>query len=347
MLQLLSVAAAAQYRFETWTTEKGLPYREARAVRQTRDGYVWATTADGLARFDGVKFTVFNTGNTAGMVTNRVGKLAETADGSLWIGTDERGLLRYRDGVFVNYTTADGLPDDSIQVLFADATGDYLIVVTQTGAVRWRNEKFERIGGIAENAQRIPVVDNTGALWFKRDNRIHRLSERGGDEVFGDALNASDAYQVVAAFQDRTGDFWVSVGDIFNAQTEDVLYRFSGGKKTVYTPRDGLPKATIYNFLENDDGSLWLGSWGGGLTLFRDGKFRVFTKKEGLCGDIISSITNDREGGIWLACVDGGLTRFSRQTVSVISPKTDWRVITSIRFTKMRTARFLSERGKV
>ena len=74
---LLTLTVSAQYKFETWTTEQGLPYKIVNSVLQTRDGYVWAATDDGLARFDGARFTVFNTSNTKNLATNRVYNLHE------------------------------------------------------------------------------------------------------------------------------------------------------------------------------------------------------------------------------------------------------------------------------
>ncbi len=55
--------AAAQYRFDQWTTDQGLPQNSVNSILQTVDGYIWFTTLDGLVRFDGVKFTVFNKSN--------------------------------------------------------------------------------------------------------------------------------------------------------------------------------------------------------------------------------------------------------------------------------------------
>src|SRR5688572_23319992 len=107
---LLISAAVGQYRFENWSTEQGLPYKTVRGVWQTRDGYLWAATSDGLARFDGVRFTVYNTANSPGLKTNRLEYLAETTDGSLWISGEGGGLFRLRQGSFSSVSIADGLP---------------------------------------------------------------------------------------------------------------------------------------------------------------------------------------------------------------------------------------------
>src|SRR5467141_3826768 len=77
----------AQYRFSSWTVDNGLPQNTAYDIRQTRDGYLWLTTFDGLVRFDGVRFTVFNKGNAAGITSNRFLRLYEDVQGDLWAGT--------------------------------------------------------------------------------------------------------------------------------------------------------------------------------------------------------------------------------------------------------------------
>lgn len=67
LLCLLSLTVQAQYRFDSWTTDNGLPHNAVWALRQTRDGYLWLATGDGLVRFDGVRFRVFNKANTPGL----------------------------------------------------------------------------------------------------------------------------------------------------------------------------------------------------------------------------------------------------------------------------------------
>ena len=107
--------ASAQYRFDTWTTDNGLPQNGVRAITQTPDGYLWFTTFDGLVRFDGVQFTTFGSGNTKGIINNRFTGLYGAPDGTLYATTMEDGVLTvYRDGTFTSYTSAE-VPGHYIQ----------------------------------------------------------------------------------------------------------------------------------------------------------------------------------------------------------------------------------------
>src|SRR6266545_4407578 len=56
--------AITQYAHQVWTTQDGIPQNSVRAFAQTNDGYLWLATQAGLARFDGVQFTVFDHSNT-------------------------------------------------------------------------------------------------------------------------------------------------------------------------------------------------------------------------------------------------------------------------------------------
>ena len=60
LLPSLAANAAAQHRFDSWTTENGLPQNSVNDILQTRDGYLWLATFGGLVRFDGVRFVIFD-----------------------------------------------------------------------------------------------------------------------------------------------------------------------------------------------------------------------------------------------------------------------------------------------
>src|SRR5688500_4434961 len=156
----------AQYRFDSWTTDNGLPQGSVNSILQTRDGFLWLTTLGGLVRYDGLRFQVFNTGNTKGLRTGRLTFLFEDQEGNLWIGTEGQGIARYRDGTFTTYTTENGLPDNQITKLESDANGNTLLLARDTWW-RWTGESFAPYSPtngepVKDIKQRMPG----GAIWY-------------------------------------------------------------------------------------------------------------------------------------------------------------------------------------
>ena len=82
-LLLLSLAspAAAQSRFDVWTTENGLPQNSINDIVQTRDGFLWLATYGGLVRFDGTRFVVFDR-SVDGIESQRIRRLREDRTGT-------------------------------------------------------------------------------------------------------------------------------------------------------------------------------------------------------------------------------------------------------------------------
>ena len=115
--------AITQYRHEVWRTREGLPQSSAEALAQTRDGYLWIGTQEGLARFDGVRFVVFDKGSVPEMRHNRVLALLEDRRGRLWFGTEGGGLTVLQGGRFRTFGQADGLASDIVRALAEDPEG--------------------------------------------------------------------------------------------------------------------------------------------------------------------------------------------------------------------------------
>src|SRR6266705_3295154 len=86
-----------RYGHDVWLTRDGLPQEFVQAITQTRDGYLWIGTLGGLVRFDGVRFTAFDTSN-AGLKDARITALSAGRAGGLWIGTGAGGISRLERG---------------------------------------------------------------------------------------------------------------------------------------------------------------------------------------------------------------------------------------------------------
>ena len=116
--------ALTQFVLRTYGLEEGLPQLTANAVVQTPDGYLWVGTDDGLARFDGTTFEVFEPGNTPAFAANATVKtLHVDAEGVLWIGTQGGGVVRYVEGDFVSDAEERGLAGRHVSKIIEDGRG--------------------------------------------------------------------------------------------------------------------------------------------------------------------------------------------------------------------------------
>ena len=111
--------ALTQLAHQVWQDE--LPQSTVLSLLQTRDGYLWVGTYEGLARFDGVRFTVFDRRSGALAGTN-VLHLAQDGHGRLWIATNA-GLTVMEGGGFHTYGLADGLPAPMVRALLPARDG--------------------------------------------------------------------------------------------------------------------------------------------------------------------------------------------------------------------------------
>src|SRR5438552_12549425 len=128
LLACAFTAAQPRYRFDRWTTDDGLPQNAVNAILQTRDGYLWLATFDGLVRFDGLEFTVFSKGNTKAIGSNRFDGLLEDRHGTLWALTEESWLVKYQAGVFTMYTPKEGFLSCTVFMIEEDEAGNIIVL---------------------------------------------------------------------------------------------------------------------------------------------------------------------------------------------------------------------------
>ena len=91
----------SQYGHSVWRVQDGAVVPGSQ-ITQTKDGYMWLGTVDGLVRFDGVRFERWQAPNGEKIPGRSFTALLGSRDGSLWIGTTG-GLSRLKDGHLRNY----------------------------------------------------------------------------------------------------------------------------------------------------------------------------------------------------------------------------------------------------
>ncbi|MCP5049388.1 MAG: response regulator [bacterium] len=306
-----------QYMIDTWGLEEGLPQMSVETVTQTRDGYLWLGTREGLVRFDGLRFKVYDKRSVGELSHNYITVLLEDHRGALWIGTYGGGLTRMKDGKFTTYTTRNGLLGNIVRDLAQDPDRN-LWIATQSGLNLLKNGRFQSYTtaqGLPGNRIESLCPGSGGDVWIGTRNGLSRL--RDGQFTTFTTDRGLSHNRVSGIYLDRARNLWVGTEAGLNRRNPD------NRTFTVYTVKDGLSNNCINAIHEDPEGNLWICTDGGGLNRWnpRDGTFRAITKKEGLTDNSISAIYQDREGSLWLGTFTGGLNRLSE---GKFTPYTTW-----------------------
>ncbi|MCI0490107.1 MAG: histidine kinase, partial [Blastocatellia bacterium] len=302
------------YRFDSWTSGSGLPQNSVYSILQTSDGYLWFTTLDGLVRYDGVRFQVFNKINSKGINSNRFTKLFEDRDKNLWICTEDRGLTLYRDGAFATYTMKDGLPTNWVDSFHQNDSGE-LLVRTGKGIARWQDGRFALVSAdydLNYFDSTLGYRDRSGALWYRIGSTLRRVTDGEVTEYTIPEYKNADPYRP-PLYEDSQGRLWVGTN-------HTALFMVKDGTLTRYTIADGLPSFQIGGFCEDRDGAVWMNTFGGGLVRFQDGRFTTFTTEDGLPSNNVMAIYKDREGTLWAGTNNHGLVRITKKIVNAHLP---------------------------
>ncbi len=332
------------YSHRFWSVRDGLPRNTITALAQTSDGYLWVGTDEGVARFDGVRFQVFDARNTAQLPVPVVTALAAARDGSLWIGTRGGGLLRHRDGRFERFTRNQGLPDNLVRAILEDRAGR-LWIGTQQGIVFRDGGVFRPFAGNPLLPSRVVLAlhqDRAGGVWAATSGGVARIE---GDLVDAFPMRTGrDSLPVRAIEQDDHGVMW--------AGTEGCgLYRYDGrafrpapggpgaGRDVIRALRcdrdgnlwtggsigglrrrgsgapphsaiEGLTDAIVRCLLEDSEANLWVGTEGAGLHRLSDPRIITYTTRDGLSHNFTRAVLEDRKGNVWIGTEGGGLNRY-------------------------------------
>lgn len=307
-----SAQPSRAFLLDVWKTDKRLPQSSVTAIIQTSDGYIWIGTFGGLTRFDGINFTVFDAGNTAGLKSNRILALYEDREKNLWIGTERGGLTKYAAGKFVNYAMKDGLPSDNVASIDEDRDGN-IWIGTERGLTKFAGTAFETFtkkDGLPDDPVSRIAEAADGALWFGTNAGVVRM-KNGQFTTFTPEDGLAEYFVQDIKFT-ADGNLWVA--------TNREIARFENNRFVSYKITDD-PLGTIIRCLYEDrDGFLWVAT-DHGLIRVKDGKISDYTTNNPLSDKNIMAIAGDREGNLWIGTVSGGLNRLKSANLIVYGAK--------------------------
>jgi ligand-binding sensor domain-containing protein len=301
----------SQYGIDTWDGADGLPQIRIRDIEQTRDGYLWLATAEGLVRFDGVNFTTFDIKNSD-LKDNEISSLVVDNEGALWAGTYSGGLTRLKDGQFKTFTTADGLPDNFIRKVDKDHDGN-IWFATPRGIGRFSKGSFTTFttrDGLTRNYVSSICADSSQGIFAVAGGRLNHLVD-GKFVTETTAMDDSDG-RMDSMESGPDGTVWMTF------ETGKIKC-WKDGKVTIYTKWAGREINRPGTLYKDPQGSMWIGTRDGMLR-FRNGIFDALTTTEVQSRlGLVQSMFADREGNLWVGTEANALVRLRPVAVQMLT----------------------------
>jgi signal transduction histidine kinase/ligand-binding sensor domain-containing protein/DNA-binding response OmpR family regulator len=294
----------AGVRRELWSESAGQELMDpTRCVHVGPGGDVWA----------GVSKTLTHDGRPVLRLSTEIGGIGSITlgrDGTVWIATMRRGELHALHPARVA-AFAEGLPSPVVYPIYEDRQGtiwtgglDFLAALTP-GTERFRS--FPNPAGPGQSVYAF-LRDRAGTFWVGTSRGLYTLGADGFKPA-GDERNRNHA--AAAIFEDSRGGLWIG--------TEEGLFHrepvTQGGRWRWLRKEDGLPFPWIRVIRETPDGTLWIGTNGGGVIRLAGGKFTSITHAQGLASDLVRSVWVDPKGNLWIGTENRGLSRLDPASV--------------------------------
>lgn len=335
-----------EYFAQTWDTRDGLPHNGINALAQSKDGYLWVATWEGLARFNGREFKVFTRGSAPSLPDSAIRSLFANNHGDLlvagarggvserkgqvwtptksaealvisaiydkhegiWLGLEEKGLI-YRN--FKNQKDITVIDDVRVTQITQDRD-DNLWVATSKGLYRVRNKnevvQYGSSVGLPDSPVFSVMVSRENILYVGTNSGVFRL-ENNRFIVLDSQLNTES---VTALLQDSNDDIWIGT-------TNHGLFRYSDTGVEKLDDNIGLPSNHILSMLEDQEKSIWIGT-SSGLLRLRKAPFITLTSKQGLVGNYVRSVLSHSDGSLWVGS-SKGLSHIINGQISTVKPE--------------------------
>ncbi len=323
-----STQAPRHLGHQAWTTEDGLPQNSVHQVLQTHDGYLWVATEGGLARFDGISFTVFRHEEQPTLPSDDIACLAEDTQGTLWIGTTD-GLARFAAGQFSAVALGSLAGPPSVLALAAGDDGS-MLALTASGLVRLQGGHADPMPGAPATVETLTAAPD-GTAWLTSGSHLLRYTN-GRLLAYGDlapgppplelqivssnAIWLRSADGILTQTSDRrrlspSGLAAISLPNTFLVDTQGDLW--VGTKHGLFVTSlpagkpvriEAIGDRSVLSLKEDREGDLWVGTEADGLHILRPQKIGQIT---GLGDSLLTALTQTSDGTVWIGTRDDGL----------------------------------------
>lgn len=306
------------YTINVWENDDGLPQNSVLSMTQSREGYLWLGTVKGLARFDGLRFTLLEETEMPELNSSPIVSLFGDSQNRLWIGTDGAGAALVQDGHVTRLLAGQGGAERKLVGACEDAKGAVWLY-TANGEL-WRYDRGGCSTFVVEQGRpsrhRSIIAELGGPVWVGTDagvSAIGAISDSGSIAL--PVETNLPVRQLDFLLASPRGGYWRLADGRVQKWSQSRLVRDCG----TYPWKTILVTAAC----EDRDGNLVVGTRGAGVYWF-DAEGRVTSlstnhgfNNQGLSYSFISSLLVDREGILWVGTDGGGLNRVKRRFFEV------------------------------
>ncbi len=285
LMPVLLLNAQDQYlHFDHITTENGLSKSSITSILQDSKGFMWIGTFNGLNRYDGYEFSVYqyNQNDPKSISHNYISSLHEDYEGKLWVGTSD-GLNCYNS-----------------------ATDNF---------TRYRYDK-NNPNSISDNQIEVIFEDKDKQLWIgTRNGGVNRFDRRRGVFVryyHGNNNNSLSSNFIQTFFDDSEGNIWIG----HRNGAIDILNKKKGSIEQLKINGNKFSNSSVKAITQMHDKSIWIGTQGNGIfkIKLRDGKIietinylHERNQPNSISGNYILSLMVDSDNRLWIGTEDEGL----------------------------------------
>lgn len=293
-----SLSAQHNYVIKTWNSESGLPQNGIISCLQTTDGFLWFSTHEGLVRFDGNSFKIFNTNNTKTLTSNGFNYSFEDSRHVLWLVNKKEKLVKYDAGNFKEFTFKE-----SITSVCENNQGDILVSSSAGNIYKLENDRLSLIVTIGKlhihkiifNHQNGITVSTSNGLYYYNNEKIWAYPEfKNNDRTY--------------ITKDDNGNIWaLAPYGLFKIENEECI--------PVPLPKEIADLKTYYNDFLVTNESFYIINTNIGTFIIKNNKIQKIDFNAGLSSNNTGVICKDKENNIWIGTSNAGINMLKEKTI--------------------------------
>ncbi len=299
--------------YQVYGKDDGLISNIIRSVYQDDDGKLWLTSDDGVAIFDGETFENYT--HRDGLGEGFVWKTIKDREGQYWFPTSQSGVYRFDGKRFLRFGEEQGLPSIEWRHGFIDRRG-HVWVAGDGGLFRMvyregrYDDRFEDVSAKGPDAFRTVnhiTQDRTGRLLISSSRGLLILDAEAYDKepakgvaAFVQTYTTRDGLpdmRIQAAMAASDSTIW--------AVTERGLAKWVNGTFESYMADENITSNSMHNIFEDREGTLWIGTDGGGCIAIPYQNMFSYTVRDGLSSRVVNAVTGDGHGRVFVGSDNG------------------------------------------